>query len=330
MSAPSAVIPAPGRSPADLRRRCHARLAERFDPVRLRHKPLSLVRADARRQADQLLDADAPGLPRPERDRLAEDVLAALPGVGPLEELFRDEAVAEILVLSPGLVVAHKGGAWVPASAHFRDAEQVRAVVARYAESGVPLQPASPAAGAVDVRLATGFRVLAVTPPEVLNVCPTLHFTRGPAVAALTPGRGSDVLFTPAPIGSRAGSGVIPRTARPVPAGDSHAGGTEVVSLAAVAPPSAATSGMLGSASGRLTTAAGGTDPFAKLKQRMTEKIIMRLASAGVYDLNQVPLPELRKFITLAVGEYCQQEGLAPDPDFQQRLGLEILAAMNR
>ena len=327
---PSAVIPMPGpRTPADLRRRALARLAERFDPLRLRHKPLSLVRADARRQADQFLDSEAPALTRTERDRLAEDVVAALPGAGPLEELFRDEAVAEILVLGPTAVIVQRGGAWAPTSARFRDADQLRAVVGRYAEVGEPTVPGQPAVGAVDVRLPGGFRLLAVVPPAVLEVPPTLHLTR---CAAAAPGGRADVLTTPAPVGgSRAGSGVIPRsvllprTARPSPPPD-----PEVVSLAASAPPASAVGGSMGSASGRLTSASGISDPFARLKTRMTEKIIMRLASAGVYDLNQVPLPELRKFITLAVGEYCQQEGVESDPEFQQRLGLEILAAMNR
>jgi hypothetical protein len=320
--------PAGGKPPADLRRKAHARLAEKIDPARTRHKPLSLVRADARRLADQFLDAEAPALTRPERDRLAEDVLAALPGAGPLEELFRDEAVAEVLVLAPAQVIAYKAGAWVPTSARYRDADQVRAVLQRYAELGEPLQPAAPAAGAVDVRLPTGFRVIGVVPPEVMGVPPVLHLTRGPAVAAAAavppPGRSGVT-----PVSAVQRSGVIARTARPGPVGESSAGGSGIVSVAAVLPPAAG--GSMSSTSGRLPPPKSGPlDPFAKLKQRMTEKIIMRLASAGVYDLNQVPLPELRKFVTLAVAEHCQQEKMDPDPDFQQRLGLEILAGMNR
>lgn len=327
MPAPAPVILTTKRSPDELRRRCLARLAERFEPARLRHKPLSLVRADARRQVDQWFETEAFTVPASERARLAEDIVACLPGVGPLEELFRDEAITEILVLGPALVVAHKGSGWLPASAHYRDAGQVRAVAARYAETGVPLQPTSQATGVADVRLPTGFRVVAVLPPEGLDVCPTMHFTRGPAIAAATvPTHGSDVVATPGPRSDfrPTGSGVIHRTARPLP----HLAPAGEVSLAASTPPTAG--GSMGSASGRHSTASGTSDPFARLKQRMTENIIGRLASAGVYDLNIVPLPELRKFITLAVGEFCIQESITTDPDFEQRLGLEILAGMNR
>jgi hypothetical protein len=327
MSLPATAITPPVRPPADVRRKVAARLAEKFDPARLRHKPLSLVRADARRQADQLLDVEAPTLGRAERDRIAEDVLAALPGVGPLEELFRDEAVAEIVILATSQVVAYKAGGWVPTSARYRDADQVRAVLARYADTGDPTQPGPAAVGLIDVRLPHGFRVVAVLPPAVMDAPPVVHLTRGASVPPPPPGGRSDVIATPAPRGGRSGSGIVMRASRPTPPAD------DVVSLAAVAPPGPSVSGSMSSASGRLTAgppSAANPDPFAKLKQRMTEKIIMRLASAGVYDLNQVPLPELRRFITLAVGEYCQQEGVESDAAFQQRLGLEILAGMNR
>src|SRR5436305_14027766 len=83
----------PVSTPADVRRRAHARLAEKIDPVRCRHKPLSILRAEARRIVETLLDSDAPSLSGAERERLIEDVLAESIGLGPLEELFRADRV---------------------------------------------------------------------------------------------------------------------------------------------------------------------------------------------------------------------------------------------
>ena len=84
----------------DLRRRLHGRIAERIDPVRNRYKPLSLLRREATRVIEQYFDTECPLLTRSERDGLITEIIAGAPGVGPLEELFRDPAVCEILILS--------------------------------------------------------------------------------------------------------------------------------------------------------------------------------------------------------------------------------------
>jgi hypothetical protein len=160
-----------------VRRKAHARLAPLTDPARSRYKPLSLLRLEARRLLEQFLDAECPTLPRAERGQLIDEVLAEAPGLGPLEDLFRDPAVQEVMVLAPGQVLARKADAWTPTSVRFRDAEHLRRALVRYAEAGEPVAPA--AAGGFDVWLGNGFRGMAVLPPEVMGLPPTAAFVRG-------------------------------------------------------------------------------------------------------------------------------------------------------
>ncbi|MFO0849669.1 MAG: hypothetical protein U0871_14115 [Gemmataceae bacterium] len=318
--------PTPGTArltptPTDLRRKAYAKLAERLDPGRTRHRPLSLVRAEAGRLLDHLLDTEAPTLSREERDRLAQDVLASAPGVGPLEELFRDEAVTEILVLAPAQVIVRKGDAWLPTSVRFRDGEQVKGVLARFAEVGEPLLPGSAPTGGVGVRLANGFRLIAVTPPEVMGQQPVVLLVRGPAPAAPTGGSTGiawgAVLGRPLP--TDAGPRPEPAPAPPAP--------PRVIGLVSTPPP-------VGPGSARMPAAslppAPAADPLARFRQRLTERIITRFAAAGIYDLTEIPANELQRIVAAHVAEFCQQERMDADESLQQQLVLGILAGMNR
>src|SRR5581483_9481478 len=187
------VPPPAGRpvtaSPADLRRKAHARLAPLADPARSRHKPLSLLRMEARRLLEQFFDAEAAALTRAERDKLADELLSEERGLGAREELFRDAGVREVMLRGPGQVIVRKADGWTPTSVRFRDAEQLRQVLARHAEVGEPVAAGAPAAGGFDVWLGNGFRAVGVTPPEVLGAPPVVVFVRGerPAPAPSQP-----------------------------------------------------------------------------------------------------------------------------------------------
>src|SRR5688572_9575255 len=82
------------------RKACH-RLSTTYDPARNRKKPVSLQRQESRRSLEQFLDLEYPNLSKYDRTRLIDDALADAIGLGPLEELFRDESVQEILILAP-------------------------------------------------------------------------------------------------------------------------------------------------------------------------------------------------------------------------------------
>ncbi len=263
-------------APADPRKKAHARLAERIDLVRNRHKPLSILRAEGKRTLEQFYDQEGTALTRSDRDRLIEDLLAESVGFGPLEELFRDEAVKEILIVNATTVLGRKGDGWLPVGGRFRDDEQLRAVLARWAEVGEAYVPGGgPNSGGFDVRLANGFRAVATLPPAVLEVAPQVWLARAAAAPAtapppaplvngnaysagpasgvyrsLTPAspRGSGVITTPMP----RGSGTLPAPAArlalsSVPAADNPDSGViSLDSLSAAPTYSGSHSGNLG------------------------------------------------------------------------------------
>jgi hypothetical protein len=299
------ISPPAGRSaaasPADLRRKAHVRLAGLTDPARCRHKPLSLLRLEARRALEQFFDAECPALPRPDRDRLADEVMAESVSLGPLEELVRDPAVQEVMVLGPGQVIVRKADTWTPTSVRFRDAEQLRRALMQHVEAGTAAVAGSSAAGGFDVWLGSGFRLMAVLPPEVLDVPPTAVFVRGekPAPPSAAPAE-------PAATGL---SGV--RTGLTPPA--------EPVGTGTVRNPSS-----------RVLHPTDRPDPYASVRQQVTRRIITGFAAAGVHDLTRIPTNELRKIVLAYVEEVCADERLWSDADFRDRLTLEILAGMNR
>lgn len=342
---PQLLPPAPparaALSLAEVRKRVHARLTEKIDAVRTRHKPLSLVRQEARRVIDQFLDTECPTLTSSERDKLVDDILAEGVGYGPFEELFRDEAVKEFQILGLGDVLVRKNEAWQPTTVKPRDADQLRQMLVRFAEVGESLVGV-PLAGGVDVRLANGYRVVAILPPEGSDSAPFVWFIRG----------------MPQPVAS--GSGVVagPPSGR-IPARQTpHAGdagmvsmtpplqGSEVLPSSLTGRHSASTTGRMpqppsgrmpavpaGPPSGRMPkspAAEPAQDAYARDRQRITERMIMKLAAAGIFDLGAVPLPELRRFVLAAVIDYSETEKLGWAPTLQERLALEILSAMSR
>jgi hypothetical protein len=176
-------------SPQDMARKAHALLADRFAPAKVRHKPLSILRQEARRTLENLFDTEFPIVKKPDRDRMIEDILSEAIGFGPLEELFRDEGNVEIMVLAANQVIARKGEAWLPTSVRFKDATQMRDYLQKLASGGEPVAAGPQPGGAFDVKLANGFRVIGVLPPAVLDQPPLAVFVRGepPASPAARP-----------------------------------------------------------------------------------------------------------------------------------------------
>ena len=315
---PNSRLGAP--SPVEMLRRAHARLAERFDPTKTRHKPLSILRQEARRLLDQYFEVEWAALAKPDREKLIEEILTEAPGFGPLEELFRDDATKEIMVIAATQIIAKKTEVWLPTSVRFRDAGQLRSYLARLAESGEALVSTPVASGGFDVKLANGFRVLAVLPPEILDQPPLVLFVRGEALPM--PPEASSVMMST--LRRNLPSGVIKS---PLPASPSGSIPTP--------PPRA--SGSIAFPSPRPAVAAPPParpvetpDPQARLKQRVTERIIAKCAAAGVYDLSVIPSGELQRVIHAHVLEIAMLDRVHIEESAKERMVLEILANMNR
>ncbi len=323
-------------SPLDLPRRAHSLLVERFPAIRVRHKPLSILRQEARRALEQFLDAQQPPMAKPERDKLIDEVLGEAPGFGPLEELFRDEAVKEVMLLAAAQVIAKKETGWVPTSVRFRDVVHHRNYVRRLADTGEPLVANGiPTDGAFDVRLANGFRVIGVIPPDVLDQPPLAVFVRGQA---------SPVMATPGPIGlpiPPVGSGVttIPLSRLPQPSKS----GSGVVSVSDLVRGSSASGSSPKPEPPRPTPLPmpeaapvsefyipAHVDAKERMRRKVSERIIRKCAAAGVYDLSAIPAAELRRVILAHVEELNTEQRQQMSDQEMQIAALEIFTGMRR
>lgn len=329
-----------GGSPVDLPKRAHALLAERFPLARTRHKPLSILRQEGRRSLEQLFDSQVPPPARPERDKLIEEILGEADGFGPLEELFRDESVKEIMVLAAAQVITRKeGGGWTPTSVRFRDPAHQRSYLRRLTETNPPLvSDAGQHDAAFDVRLANGFRAVGILPPDVLEQPPLAVFTRGQPVAATA---------TPVPVPLTTASGTVSAGSATRIAPIPPPGGSGAVSFNAV--------NRSPSSSGRFPkpdTASKGPipsplppvqdppvsefympahlDPKEKVRRGVSARIIRKCAAAGVYDLSAIAAAELQRVILAHVEEYNASERMNLSDQEMQIAALEIFTGMRR
>lgn len=337
-------------SPVDLPKRAHALLAERFPLARTRHKPLSILRQEGRRALEQLFDSQVPPPPRPERDKLIEEILGEADGFGPLEELFRDETVKEIMVLAAAQVITRKeGGGWVPTSVRFRDPSHQRSYLRRLTETNPPLvSDAGQHDAGFDVRLANGFRVVGILPPDVLDQPPLAVFTRGqPAVAAATPVpvplTASGTLSTGsaariAPIPPPGGSGTISFNAvTRGPASSGRFPKPDTGSKGPIPSPLGASKGPMPSPLPPAQEPAvsefympANLDPMEKVRRRVSERIIRKCAAAGVYNLSAIPAAELQRVILAHVEELNTAERMNLSDQEVQIVALEIFTGMRR
>jgi pilus assembly protein CpaF len=110
-----------------------------------------------------------------DHERLAEELLAEVFGLGPLERLMKDPDVSDILVNDPGTVYVERHGCLELTDCIFADEDHLMRIIQRIVgRLGRRVDEMSPM---VDARLPDGSRVNAVVPPLALNG-PTLSIRR--------------------------------------------------------------------------------------------------------------------------------------------------------
>ena len=98
-----------------------------------------------------------------ERERLIEEILDEVFGLGPLEPLLKDPAVSDILVNAFDNIYVERNGRLQETSVRFKDQAHVRMIIDRIVSNiGRRIDDSSPI---VDARLDDGSRVCAVIPP---------------------------------------------------------------------------------------------------------------------------------------------------------------------
>lgn len=161
----------------------HRKLIQKLNLDRL----TEVNREDVRREVTQILEALVVGESTPmnlqERERLAQEVLDEVFGLGPLEPLLADPTVSDILVNTYKRVYVERRGMLEMTSVQFRDDAHLMAIIDRIVSAiGRRVDESSPM---VDARLADGSRVNAIIPPlSVDGPCLSIRrFGRDPLTA---------------------------------------------------------------------------------------------------------------------------------------------------
>ena len=141
----------------------HSRLLASLTPDQLKVLNKDGVREQIGNVVERLIREDSVPMTAQERERITEEVLDEVFGLGPLEPLLKDVTVSDILVNGPDSVYVERGGRMVETNVRFKDNAHVRMIIDRIVSNiGRRIDDSSPI---VDARLEDGSRVCAVIPP---------------------------------------------------------------------------------------------------------------------------------------------------------------------
>jgi pilus assembly protein CpaF len=115
----------------------------------------------------KLVNEEKTPLSLAEKDRLIEEVLDEVFGLGPLEPLLRDRSISDILVTTPRLIYVERNGKLERTAIEFKDDAHLMRIIERVVSRvGRRIDESSPM---VDARLPDGSRVNAVIPPLAVD-----------------------------------------------------------------------------------------------------------------------------------------------------------------
>ncbi len=152
----------------ELKRAVHAKLIERLDLEALeRVKDERQIAAQIRKAVAELLRNERTPLSQAEREGLVDQVVYEVIGLGPIEPLFRDSTVADILVNGPRDIYVERAGKLQRVMTSFRNDAHLLSVIDRIVSRvGRRIDESSPM---VDARLPDGSRVNAIIPPLAID-----------------------------------------------------------------------------------------------------------------------------------------------------------------
>src|SRR6202162_3220488 len=163
-----ALVPTAARTDfSSVKAAIHRKLIQKMNLERLNETR----REDVRREVGQILESLVVGESTPmnlqERERLAQEVLDEVFGLGPLEPLLADPTISDILVNTHKRVYVERKGILEMTSVQFRDDVHLMGIIDRIVSAiGRRVDESSPM---VDARLADGSRVNAIIPPLAVD-----------------------------------------------------------------------------------------------------------------------------------------------------------------
>src|SRR4051794_14508936 len=146
----------------------HRRLIERLDLEALEAiKDESVLVQQIRNAVVEFLRAEPTPLSQIEREEVIEQIVYEVTGLGPIEPLFRDHTITDILVNGPKDVYVERKGKLARVPTSFRNNAHLLAIIDRIVSRvGRRVDESSPM---VDARLPDGSRVNAIIPPLALD-----------------------------------------------------------------------------------------------------------------------------------------------------------------
>jgi pilus assembly protein CpaF len=145
----------------------HRKLIQKLNLDRLTKLDRDSVRAELSVIIENLVVSEGTPITFLERERLSQEVLDEVFGLGPLEPLLHDPTVSDILVNTYKRVYVERRGILEPTGVQFRDDAHLMLIIDRIVSAvGRRVDESSPM---VDARLADGSRVNAIIPPLAID-----------------------------------------------------------------------------------------------------------------------------------------------------------------
>ena len=157
-----------GRADFDtIKRELHGELLESLDFEAVGNTPREELAIRLRKTLTERIETRQLPLNRMERERLVEELLDNILGLGPLEPLLRDPEVSDILVNGPKRVYVERKGKLVRTNVIFEDNRHLMQIIDRIvAAVGRRIDESNPM---VDARMSDGSRFNAIIPPLALD-----------------------------------------------------------------------------------------------------------------------------------------------------------------
>ncbi len=161
----------------------HRTLIAKLDLEKLSRINSKQARAAVASIVQEIIASNRVPLSQEEQEKIQDDLLDDVFGLGPLEPLLRDARISDILVNDKDHVFVERGGKLEKVDTTFRDDRHLLQIIDRIvSQVGRRVDEASPM---VDARLADGSRINAIIPPLALDG-PSLSIRRfgtGPLAA---------------------------------------------------------------------------------------------------------------------------------------------------
>jgi len=152
---------------ARIKRDLHKEIVGSLDFEQVRKTPREELKQRLRRSLSDTIQNRQLPLNRAERDRMVDEILDEITGLGPLEPLLDDDSITDILINGPDTVYVERNGRLERASCRFNSEQHLMQIIDRVvSQVGRRIDESNPM---VDARLADGSRFNAIIPPLALD-----------------------------------------------------------------------------------------------------------------------------------------------------------------